>query len=124
MLLCSIICMKINFFNSVIPNIRMPELVRECFGTPCPQQVGASKSAYNPENPIIPQILIQTISNAGNPSTISTVSKLTVITLPINLTMYWGSSVRFGSLMMPLRLSVLTRYWSITHSKAERVPRR
>ena len=38
--------------------------------------------------------------------------------------MYCGSSARLGSLTMPLRLSVLTRYWSITHSRAERLPRR
>ena len=47
---------------------------------------------------------------AGRFSTMSTVSKLTVMTLPINLTMYCGSSARFGSLTMPLRLSVFTRY--------------
>ena len=43
----------------------------------------------------------------GSPATICTVSKLTAITRPIRSTMYCGSSVRFGSLTMPLRLSVL-----------------
>ena len=38
--------------------------------------------------------------------------------------MYSGSSGRLGSLVMPLRLSVLAWYWSITHSRAERLPRR
>ncbi len=38
--------------------------------------------------------------------------------------MYCGSSGRLGSLVMPLRLSVLTRYWSMTHSRAERLQRR
>jgi hypothetical protein len=37
--------------------------------------------------------------------------------------MYSGSS-RFGSVVMPLRLSVETWYWSITHSNALRLPRR
>ena len=77
-----------------------------------------SQSVYSPIN------LGSDNYNVGKFSTISTVSKLTVITLPINLTMYWGSSARFGSLTMPLRLSVLTRYWSTIHSNAERVPRR
>ena len=31
---------------------------------------------------------------------------------------------RFGSFTIPLRLSVFTRYWSIIHSSAERLPRR
>ncbi len=35
-----------------------------------------------------------------------------------------GSSSRLGSLTMPERGSVETRYWSITHSRAERLPRR
>ena len=48
--------------------------------------------------------------NAGNPATISTVSKLTVITCPSNRTINCGSSARFGSLTMPLRLSVFTQY--------------
>jgi hypothetical protein len=34
--------------------------------------------------------------------------------------MYWGSSSRLGSLLMPLRLSSLTWYWSITRSGALR----
>ena len=38
--------------------------------------------------------------------------------------MYCGSAARLGSLTMPLRLSVLTRYCSMTHSRAERLPRR
>ncbi|WP_263403011.1 hypothetical protein [Pseudanabaena sp. UWO311] len=42
--------------------------------------------------------------------TILTVSKLTVMTCLINLTMYSSSSRRLGSLVMPLRLSVLTWY--------------
>jgi hypothetical protein len=38
--------------------------------------------------------------------------------------MYSASSARFGSLVMPLCLSVLNWYWSITNSSAERLPRR
>ena len=60
----------------------------------------------------------------GKLLTICTVSRLTVITCPINRTIYCSSSRRFGSLTMPLRLSVLTRYWSIIQSKAERFPKR
>ena len=60
----------------------------------------------------------------GNPSTIPTVSKLTLITFPTNRTIYSGSSPRFGSFTIPLRLSVFTRYWSITHSSADRLPSR
>ena len=37
--------------------------------------------------------------------------------------MYSASSSRLGSDSMPLRLSVLTWYWSMTHSTAERLPR-
>jgi hypothetical protein len=36
--------------------------------------------------------------------------------------MYSGSSARLGSFVMPLRLSVETWYWSMTHSRAERLP--
>ena len=36
--------------------------------------------------------------------------------------MYWGSSERLGSLVMPLRGSVLTLYWSMTQSRAARLP--
>ena len=50
--------------------------------------------------------------------------RLTVMTWPIRRTMYSGSSGRLGSLVMPLRASVLIRYWSITQSSAERLPRR
>ena len=35
--------------------------------------------------------------------------------------MYSGSSSRLGSLVMPLRLSVETWYWSMTHSRARAV---
>src|SRR5260370_37161418 len=38
--------------------------------------------------------------------------------------MYSGSSGRLGSERMPERASSVTRYWSITHSMAERLPRR
>lgn len=62
--------------------------------------------------------------NAGNPATTSTVSRLTLITLPIRRTIYCGSSARFGSFTIPLRLSVFTLYWSITHSNADRLPSR
>ncbi len=62
--------------------------------------------------------------SGGNAPTIFTVSRLTVMTCPIRRTMYSGSSSRFGSLVMPLRLSVEIWYWSITHSSAERLPRR
>ncbi len=34
------------------------------------------------------------------------------------------SSSRLGSLVMPEQGSVETRYWSMTHSRAERLPRR
>lgn len=47
------------------------------------------------------------IINSGNPSTIFTVSKLTVITCPIKRKMYCSSSKRFGSLRIPLPLAVL-----------------
>ena len=49
-------------------------------------------------------------------------SRLTVMTWPRRRTMYWGSLGRLGSLVMPLRGSVLTLYWSMTHSSAERLP--
>ena len=39
-------------------------------------------------------------------------------------TMYSGSSGLLGSERMPVRLSSLTRCWSMTHSKALRLPRR
>ena len=38
--------------------------------------------------------------------------------------MYWGSSSRLGSERRPLRGSSVTRYWSMIHSSAERLPRR
>jgi len=38
--------------------------------------------------------------------------------------MYSGSSGWLGSEVMPLRLSVLRRHWSITQSSAERLPSR
>src|SRR5438067_10800890 len=52
---------------------------------------------------------------AGSPSggrerTIVTVSRLTLTTCPIRRRIYVGSSARFGSLVMPLRLSVETWY--------------
>ena len=46
------------------------------------------------------------------------------MTWAMRRTMYSGSSARLGSLVMPLRLSVETWYWSMTHSRAERLPRR
>ena len=48
-----------------------------------------------------------TAYSTGNPFTIRTVSEHTFTTCPINLTMYSGSPARFGSLMIPLRLSSL-----------------
>ena len=62
--------------------------------------------------------------SGGNPFTTFTVSRLTVMTWAMRRTMYCGSSGRLGSLVMPLRLSVLTWYWSMTQSRAERLPRR
>lgn len=62
--------------------------------------------------------------NAGKGFTILTVSRLTRITWPTSRTMYSGSSGRFGSERMPLCLSSVTWYWSITHSSALRLPRR
>jgi len=38
--------------------------------------------------------------------------------------MYWGSSSRLGSEVMPERGSVVIWYWSMIHSRAERLPRR
>lgn len=52
------------------------------------------------------------------------VSRETVMTWPMRRRMYCGSSSRLGSLTMPERASVETRYWSMTHSRAERLPRR
>ncbi len=49
------------------------------------------------------------IPNSGSPSTTFTVSKLTLMTLPMERRMYWGLSARLGLLTMPLYLSVLTR---------------
>src|SRR6266851_3451663 len=60
----------------------------------------------------------------ANSLTSRTVSILTVITFPTGRTMYSSSSRLFGSLTMPLRLSSLTWYWSITQSRAERLPSR
>jgi hypothetical protein len=47
---------------------------------------------------------------AGSPLISFTVATLTVTTRPMRRTMYSSSSSRLGSLVMPLRLSVLTRY--------------
>src|SRR5947208_15970444 len=60
---------------------------------------------------------------SGNSLTIRTVSTLTLTTYPTSRTIYSGSSARFGSDLMPLHLSSLTWYWSITHSRALRLPR-
>ena len=46
----------------------------------------------------------------GRAATMRTVSRLTATTWPTRRTMYWGSSRRLGSLLMPLRLSVFSRY--------------
>jgi hypothetical protein len=61
---------------------------------------------------------------SGNALTIRIVSRLTRTTWPTKRTMYSSSSARFGSERMPLRLSSLTWYWSMTHSRALRLPRR
>ena len=58
---------------------------------------------------------------SGSAKSSRTVSTLTRTTWPTNRTMYSSSSGRFGSDWMPLRLSVLTWYWSMTHSKALRL---
>src|SRR2546421_8476113 len=60
----------------------------------------------------------------ANSLTNRTVSTLTVITFPIRRTIYSSSSRLFGSLTIPLRLSSLNWYWSITQSRAERLPSR
>ena len=60
--------------------------------------------------------------NSGNPFTIATVPMFSLNSFPINRTMYSGLSARLGSSTIPLRLSVLTRYWSVIHSSAERFP--
>ena len=62
------------------------------------------------------------VPSSGNSSMIFTVSRLMVIIFLMSLMMYCGSSARLGLLVMPLRLSVLMRYWSIIHSSAERLP--
>ncbi|MGB8347280.1 MAG: hypothetical protein WCD86_20510, partial [Ktedonobacteraceae bacterium] len=49
-------------------------------------------------------------TSPASSSTSFTVSMLTVTTLPTNRAMYGSSSRRLGSLVMPLRLSVLTWY--------------
>lgn len=66
--------------------------------------------------------------SAGSESTILTVSTLTRTTWPTRRTMYSSSSGLLGSLVMPL-VAAATRcsliwYWSITQSRAERLPRR
>ena len=53
-----------------------------------------------------------------------TVSTLRRTTWPTRRTMYSGSSGLLGSERMAVRLSSLTRYWSMTHSRALRLPRR
>lgn len=45
---------------------------------------------------------------SGSSRTIFTVSRLTATTCPMRRTMYSGSSARLGSLVIPLRLSVVT----------------
>src|SRR5665213_681992 len=60
----------------------------------------------------------------GRDAMIFWVSRETVMTWPMRRRMYWGSASRLGSLTMPERASVETRYWSMTHSRAERLPRR
>ena len=66
------------------------------------------------KNPIILAILsilhILLQTSGGNPATISTVSKLTVITEPINDTIADGFDASFASFTIPLFSSVLTRY--------------
>ena len=57
---------------------------------------------------IILAILLQTTT--GNPATIRTVCKLTVMTEPINCTIARGSAASFGSFTIPLRRSDFTRY--------------
>src|SRR5271157_1483321 len=61
---------------------------------------------------------------ADNSATIRTVSTLTRTIWPTIRTMYSSSSVLFGSDVMPLCLSSFTWYWSMTHSRALRFPRR
>jgi hypothetical protein len=51
---------------------------------------------------------------AGSELTSFTVSTLTRTTWPTRRTMYSSSSGLLGSLVMPLRLSVLIWYWSMT----------
>ena len=90
---------------------------------PCQRrsQVSRQSQARDQQTPPYPSARVK----PARPSTIVTVSMLTVMTRPTRSTMYcWSSLQALGSLTMPLRLSVLTRYWSTTHSSAERVPRR
>ncbi len=68
------------------------------------QEEGKGSRGYKP----LPQEEFR--YNGGNPLTICTVFKLTVMTRAIKSTIYRGSDARFGSLTIPLRLSVLTRY--------------
>jgi hypothetical protein len=51
------------------------------------------------------------VEQGGKALTMATVSRLTRMTCPTRQT-------------MPLRLSVLTWYWSVIHSRAERFPSR
>src|SRR5947208_731630 len=64
------------------------------------------------------------VYSLGKAPTMRTVSRLTRTTWPTNLTMYSSSSARLGSERTPLRWSSLTWYWSMTHSRALRLPRR
>src|SRR5207237_884191 len=64
------------------------------------------------------------VTASANSLTSRTVSTLTVMIFPTRRAIYSSSSGLLGSLTMPLRLSSLTWYWSITHSRAERLPRR
>jgi hypothetical protein len=73
---------------------------------------------------MIADYTLASVYSAGRPFTIFTVSTLTRTTWPTRRTMYSSSSGLLGSLVMPLRLSVLIWYWSMTQSRALRLPRR
>ncbi len=60
--------------------------------------------------PEAPASLAPGSNSTGKARTIPTVSKLTRTTCPTSRTMDEGSSSRFGSLVIPLRLSVETWY--------------
>ncbi len=113
----------------------LPERHERSAESPSPFRGGAGEGVsptrhhHSPHSPPLPargrgQGRGSTSVTCASASTRRTVSTLTVTTWPMRRTMYCGSSGRLGSLVMPLRLLVLMWYWSMTHSRAERLPSR